>query len=113
MRLMSVMNPQKHEYETPDGLKVAKDISTVIKTLWSGAVVIIGAAIWVAALASDVEANKQALEQAATVEQLATVVQTLERIEGKIDDGDKRQREMKSSIDKLETQVAAVEKRNE
>lgn len=110
---MSVMNPQKHEYETPDGLKVAKDISAVIKTLWSGAIVIVGAAIWIAALAADVEANKDAVAQAATTEQLSTVVQTLERIEQKIDDGDRRQREMKTSIDKLETQVEAVEKRNE
>ena len=112
-KVMSKINPQRHEYETPDGLSVAKDIAWVIKTLWSGAVVFVLASVWVIALAQDVKTNSEKIDEAATQEQLASVVETLERIEKKIDAGDARQREMKSSIDKLETQVDTIEKRNE
>jgi len=107
------MNPTKAEYESHDGLSIAKDIAWVIKTLWGGAVVFILATAWVVALAQDVKSNTENLEEAATQEQLNTVVGLLERIEKKIDKSDDRQREMKSSIDKLETQVEDIKKRGE
>ena len=110
---MSKMNPTKAEYESHDGLSIAKDIAWVIKTLWGGAVVFILATAWVVALAQDVKSNTENLEEAATQEQLNTVVGLLERIEKKIDKSDDRQREMKSSIDKLETQVEDIKKRGE
>ena len=110
---MSKVNPTKAEYESHDGLSIAKDIAWVIKTLWGGAVVFILATAWVVALAQDVKSNTENLEEAATQEQLNTVVGLLERIEKKIDKSDDRQREMKSSIDKLETQVEDIKKRGE
>jgi septal ring factor EnvC (AmiA/AmiB activator) len=110
---MSKINPKVDEYETPDSLSIAKDIAWVIKTLWGGAVVFILATAWVVALAQDVKNNTDKIDDAATQEHLDTVIGLLERIEKKIDKSDDRQRQMKSSIDKLETQVEDIKKRGE
>lgn len=110
---MSAINPSKQEYETPDGLKIAKDVSWVIRTLWTGAVVTVLAAIWVAALAADVHSNTEKIEEKASTEQLAAVAATLERIEGKIDEQGKEQQKIKESTIRLETKVEALEKVSE
>lgn len=102
---MSAINPHKAEYETPDGLKIAKDVSWVIKTLWTGAVVTVLAAIWVAALAADVKQNTDKIEEAATKEQLELVIESLKDIKGSLKDADDRQRSIQSQLDRVETEV--------
>lgn len=110
---MSVINPKKQEYETPDALKIAQDVSWVIRTLWAGAVVIVLGAWWAATLAADVAHNTDRLDTTATKEQMETVIELLKSVDAKVDAGDDRQRAMKTQLDKLETKVDAIEKRDE
>ena len=112
-KVMSKINPQRHEYETPDGLSVAKDIAWVIKTLWSGAVVFILASVWVIALAQDVKTNSEKIDEAATREQMAQVLEGIKDIKKSLNEADDRQRAIKSQVDKLETKVDSIEKRDE
>lgn len=102
---MSAINPHREEYETSDALKIAKDVSWVIKTLWSGAVVTILAAIWVAALAADVKVNAEKIDEAATKEQVQQVIESLKDIKGSLRDADDRQRNIQSQLDRVETEV--------
>ena len=112
-RVMSKMNPTKAEYESHDGLSIAKDIAWVIKTLWGGAVVFVLATVWVVALAQDVKSNTENLEEAATQEQMAQVLEGIKDIKKSLNEADDRQREIKSQVDKLEAKVDSIEKRDE
>lgn len=110
---MSVISPDKHDYQSHDGLQVAKDIALVMKTLWGGLVVVVVAAIWVAALAADVKTNTGHIEEAATAEQMALVLDGISDIKKSLDDADARQREIKSQVDKLEAEIDNIKKRTE
>ena len=110
---MSVISPDKQDYQSHDGLQVAKDIAWVMKTLWGGLVVVVLAAVWVAALAGDVKTNTSKIEEAATAEQMALVLDGISDIKKSLDDADARQREIKSQVDKLEQQVEDIKKRDE
>jgi len=110
---MSIVNPNSREYETKDGLEIAKDVAWVIKTLWSGAVVFILCAVWVISLAQDVKTNTEKVSEAATAAQMAQVLEGIKDIKGSLNDADKRQREIKSQVDKLEQQVEDIKKRDE
>jgi len=110
---MSIVNPNSREYETKDGLEIAKDVAWVIKTLWSGAVVFILCAVWVISLAQDVKTNTEKVSEAATAAQMAQVLEGIKDIKGSLTAADERQREIKSQVDKLEQQVEDIKKRDE
>lgn len=103
--LMSAVNPHKSEYDTPDGLKIAKDVSWVIRTLWGGGVIFCLAAYWVIALAQDVKTNTSKIEEAATKEQVQQVLDALTELKQDIRDVDTRQRSIQSQLDKVEERV--------
>lgn len=103
-------NVIRPEADAPvDHMKIHKDVVWVIRTLWSGALVIIVAALWVAALAADVENNSEEIEEKADTATVAALAATLERIEGKIDEGDTRQRQIQQSVARLEQKVEDLE----
>jgi len=110
---MSVIQPKSDEYDTHDGLKVAKDVAWVIKSLWSGVIVVIAAAIWISALAADVHQNTEKLEHAATKAQMDTIIVLLTSVSKTVEKADDRQREMKSQLDKLESKVDSHDEREE
>ena len=109
----SVFSPDKKDFETRDGLEVAKDIAWVIKTLWSGGVIFMLCAVWVIALAQDVKTNAAKVADAATKEQMQLVLSGIKDIKGSLVDADKRQRDIQRQVDKLEQQVEDVKKRDE
>jgi hypothetical protein len=109
---MSAINPVPAEYGSSDSLRIAKDISWVIKTLWSGAIVTVFAAVWVAALAADVKTNAEKIDKAATQAQVATVIEALDDIKSSLRDADTRQRAIQTDVAKLEAQVDAIEKKD-
>lgn len=92
-----------------DRMKLHKDVVWVIRMLWGGGIGLIIAAMWVAALASDVAQNAEEIDRAATKEQLNTTVEILKRLESKIDKQDERQRGIQDSIARLEAQVEELE----
>jgi len=110
---MNSISPHKKEYETHDGLTLAKDIAWVIRTLWGGVAVVILAAAWVAALAGDVKSNTDKIEDAATAQQVQQVLAGLKEIRDTIKDIDLRQRSIKTQVDRLEQQVEDIKKRDE
>lgn len=110
---MTALQPKKSDYNTHDGFELARDIAWVIKTLWAGAVVVVLASLWVAALAADVKSNTEKIEQAATQEQMAQVLEGIKDIKKSLTDADARQRDIKSQVDKLEAQVDDIRKRDE
>ena len=108
---MSLLNPDS---DAPvDHMKLHKDVTNVLRMLIAGAATIFIAAMWVAALAQDVESNKEKLEDAATKEQLATTVEILKRLEKKIDKGDERQRDIQSDLAALKTEVENLKEKVE
>jgi hypothetical protein len=94
-----------------DHLKLHRDLSWVIKSLV--ALIVIGfiAGVWATTLAEDVKQNTEELDKKATIEQLASVAETLKRIEGKIDDGGKEQKTISNTVIRLETKVEALEEK--
>lgn len=107
---MSFINPKDKDFETSDGLKVARDIAWVIKTLWTGAVVTVLAAVWVVSLAQEVETNTAKIEEAATKDQMTTVIDALNDIKGSLTAADTRQRGIKSQLDKVTADVDTLKK---
>lgn len=106
---MNVLHPER---DAPiDHMKIHKDVAWVIRTLWSGAVVIVVAAVWVVALASDVESNTKELVRKADVTTAAAIIATLDRIEDKIDEQAKEQKVVSASVIRLETKVEALEQK--
>ena len=110
---MTTIQPKKSDYNTHDGFELARNIAWVIKTLWAGAVFVVLASLWVAALAADVKSNAEKIEQAATQEQMAQVLEGIKDIKQSLTDADARQRDIKSQVDKLEAQVEDIKKRDE
>jgi len=110
---MTVINPDKREYQTPDGLEVAKDIAWVFKSLWGIAAVFAIAIAWGVTLANEVAANTSKVQEAATQEQIHQVLTALQEIKSGIKEVDERQRDIKSQVDKLETKIDTIEKRDE
>jgi len=110
---MSTINPRNSEYESADALKLAKDVSWVIKSLWSGVAVIVLATVWIVALAQDVKNNSDKIDRAATAEQMAQVLDGIKDIKGSLKDADARQRDIQRQVDKLEQQVEDIKKRDE
>lgn len=110
---MSTIHPNKSEYDSDDALKLAKDVSWVIKSIWSGVAVVVLATMWIVALAADVKTNTEKIEKAATREQMVLVLEGIKDIKESLSDADKRQREIKSQVDRLEQQVEDIEKRDE
>lgn len=110
---MNSVSPHKEEYETHDGLTLAKDIAWVIKTLWGGVFVVVLAAVWVAALAGDVKSNTAKIDDAATAEQVQQVLAGLKEIKDTLKDQDLRQRAIKTQVDKLGQEVEDIKKRDE
>lgn len=105
--MTNVLNPER---DAPvDHMKIHKDVVWVIRTLWSGAAVIVLAAVWVVALASDVATNKKELDRKADVQTTAAIVETLKRIEGKIDKQATEQKTVSDTVIRLETKVEALE----
>ena len=105
--MTNIIHPER---DSPvDHMKIHKDVVWVIRTLWGGGVALVVAAMWIAALAADVEQNKQDVEEAATKEQLTTTVEILKRLETKIDKQDERQRTIQDSIVRLEAKVEDLE----
>lgn len=102
---MSVINPEKSEYQTSDGLKLARDVSWVIRTLWGGGLVFVLATTWVVSLANEVKNNAEKVEDAATKEQMELVLGALADIREDLRALDSRQRTIQSKIDKLEGRV--------
>lgn len=98
---------------TSETLKAARDIAWVIKTLWVGLIAVVGAAIWVASLAAEVELNSEKIQAAATQAQIVSVAATLERIEGSLEKADVRQREMKSQLDRVVADVNTLKENAE
>ena len=110
---MSVFTPNKQDYETPDGLEVAKDIAWVVKSLWGLALTFAIAVTWGVTLANDVKNNTDKLDEAATQEQMQQVLDGIKDIKTAIVAADARQRSIKSQLDKLESKVDTIEKRDE
>lgn len=109
---MSVINPQEGEYDTPDGLKVAKDIAWVMRTLWGGAVVFVLAVVWVVSLANEVQHTKEIAEAAATKNQMTSVIESLNEIKRSLGNSDTRERDMKEKIDTLAADVKNLKERD-
>jgi 3-dehydroquinate synthetase len=110
---MSVFTPDQHDYETSDALNVAKDIAWVVKSLWGLAVVFAIGIAWGVTLANDVKNNTDKLDAAATHEQMQQVLEGIKDIKTAIVAADARQRSIKSQLDKLESKVDTIEKRDE
>lgn len=107
--MTNIIFPDKDGVVDPDHKEIHKDVVWVIRTLWGGAAGLVFAAIWVAALAADVEQNKRDLEKTVSVETAASIVASLERIEDKIDAGDDRQRQIQQDLAALKQQVEDLE----
>ena len=103
-------NIVRPENDAPvDHMKLHKDIVWVIRTLWGGAVAIAVIVAWAVALASDVQQNSEDLENTVSTDTAAAIVQSLERIERKIDEGDARQREIQQDLAALNQKVEDLE----
>lgn len=108
---MSAMNPERRDYETPDGLVLAKDIAWVIKSLWGLAVVFAIAIAWGVTLANDVKNNSDKVAESATKEQIEQVLEGIKEIKGSLNAADDRQRKMQSQVDKLTADVETLKER--
>ena len=114
---MSKFNPKVEEFENPDHFKVAKDLAWALKLLVALVVVAFGAGVWATSIASDVAKNRdQAAENATTLKEqaentkdLPLVLESLKRIEASLESSDGRQRDMKSTLDKVEQRVGNLE----
>lgn len=92
-----------------DHMKLHKDIVWVIRTLWGGAAAFALVVAWAVSLANDVESNTEDLENTVSTETAAAIVASLNRIEGKIDAGDERQRNIQTDLAALKQQVEDLE----
>jgi hypothetical protein len=106
--MTNIVHPER---DAPiDHMKIHKDVVWVIRTLWSGAILIFLAAVWIAALAADVESNTKELARKSDAVITVTLVDTLKRIEDKIDRQAKEQKTVSDTVIRLETKVEALEK---
>lgn len=114
---MSSVNPRARDYETHDGLEVAKDIAMVIRWIWGIAAMFAVAIAWSVTLANDVKSNTEALEDTMSKEQIEEgferILESLDEIKQNQKEDDKRQRAIKSQLDKLEAKVDEIENRVE
>lgn len=107
---MDVIHP---ENDAPvDNMKLHKDLAWVVRGL--AGLIVIGflAGVWATTLASDVSSNSKELEKKADQATVAAVVETLARIEKKIDDAGKEQKTIRDSVIRLETKVEKLEEEN-
>lgn len=85
----------------------------MIRTLWGGAAAFALVVAWAVSLANDVEHNKKELEDKVDNATASSIVQTLQRIEGKIDQQAEEQKTIRDSVIRLETKVEKLEEEND
>lgn len=92
-----------------DHMKLHKDLVWVIRTLWGGALALALVVAWAVSLASDVENNSKILDNKVDAATATAIVESLNRIERKIDAGDDRQRQIQQELAGLKQKVDDIE----
>lgn len=90
-------------------MDIHKDLVWVIRTLWGGAVALALVIAWAVSLANDVKTNSEKLEAKVDAATAQAIVESLARIEKKIDEGDVRQRQIIVDLASLSQKVEDLE----